>query len=77
MLILITEVWLKLMMCLEQTECFPAALTHFKKGFGDASEKCDSNQFPIGQTKETLEQGLTRKQCMPQVSIHRVIFPCK
>ena len=64
-------------MCLLQSECFTAALMHFEKGFGDASEKCDSSQFAIRQTKDTLKQGLTQKQCMPQVRIHRVIFPCK
>ncbi|XP_036933482.1 adenosine deaminase domain-containing protein 1 isoform X1 [Acanthopagrus latus] len=49
-------------------ECFTAALMHFEKGFGDASEKCDSSQFAIRQTKETLKQGLTQKQCMPQAT---------
>uniref|UniRef100_A0A671W7D7 Uncharacterized protein n=1 Tax=Sparus aurata TaxID=8175 RepID=A0A671W7D7_SPAAU len=34
------------------------------KRFGDAEKKCDSSQ--IRPTEETLQWGLTRKQCMPQ-----------
>ncbi|KAM8732640.1 uncharacterized protein AB9X84_024631 [Acanthopagrus schlegelii] len=54
-----------------KTECFAAALMHFEKGFADAIEKCDSSQFEqfaIRQTKETLNQGLKQKQCMPQAT---------